>query len=692
MRGTMVWIVVLTVGAAGGGFGLARHYLARLDGIVSSEIHRALATHVPEWDVSFSDLDADPSGVVRLVDVSLRVRGSRSQLVHVSEMVVSLDRRLFAENQILRVREVELVEPTVYVTRRTNGTWNWQELSPPPKSEAACPEVRIVDGTIVVHCERTSRLPETEFQFRSVSGRLVPSGHRRFLVKATTDVDHAGALAVDGSLDLKSGAWELRGDVAALDTEEGLLDVAAGISPELRDRMSVLSDETHRAGSGPQETAEDNPLRYTTGPDRAPVHRPSGRTGEAALTSSPEPSTQFALPELGVRVQMDVHFELSRKNADSPLDYQAAATIHDGAIVNAALPVPLYGLQGRLSVSADEIVIEELSASNEGSLLSVSGRAVRNGDQFEKDFALRATNIELDRRVREYVHNEAWRKMYDQISPAGRFNLDVHVVQDAAGRWRVTLNDFTALRCSLLHAAFQYPITDITGSIRQEDDTFHAVLDGMAGERPITLRGFFKNPGPEMEIAFQIPRRRRSSRRAVRTGDAVGNVPPGPRCDGIAPTGRVGRHRRFSAPASRTETEAAAAPSRRRARRRSRLRTVSLPADQPSGSDRLRSTAGADLVLHESSRRARPGRPDRQRDVRSSQRPRTTRSRRDRPQRQPRSGPLQGLQHRNARTRRSLEAGLACRNGRRPQCHVDLDARRGSLKSDCRRFSFLKDG
>jgi hypothetical protein len=94
--------------------------------------------------------------------------------------------------------------------------------------------------------------------------------------------------------------------------------------------------------------------------------------------------------------------------------------------------------------------------------------------------------------------------MYDQIQPAGLFNLDIHVVHDGSAKWDVTLKECTLIRCSLLHELFQYPITEVTGAIRQEGDTFLAELDGMAGDRPVSLRGYFRHPGPELEASFRI--------------------------------------------------------------------------------------------------------------------------------------------------------------------------------------------
>lgn len=485
-------LLLSLVGAAGGGVYVWK-LLERSDAIARRELQRALAETLPDWDVSFDDLHLDLRGTARLRDLRLSLRGRKAPLVHVPEVTAVLDRDLLAGSQVVHIQRITLHDPTVWVTRDEAGTWNWAELTPPPPSDAPCPEIDIVRGTILVHSARTHRLPETEFSCRAVNGRLVPSGHRRYAVRIMTDVDHAGELAIVGSIDLTTRAWRLTGDIAALDTQQGALGVAAGLSPELREQMTALSEQTGTAPPAPGAGAA-HPRPITSHDAPAAVRSAASRT----------PRSAFALPELGVQAQLDLHFEIGRSGQHAPLEYFVAATIHQGAIVNAALPIPLHDLNGRVRASNSEVVIEDLAASNGDTRLHVSGRLERLTAGWSRDFSIRAVNLELDRRIRDYLHDEAWRRMYDQLQPAGRFNLDVRVTHDGAARWGVTLNEFTALRCALLHEAFQYPITDITGVVRQEGTDFRVELDGYAGDRPVALRGLMRNPGPDMEASFHI--------------------------------------------------------------------------------------------------------------------------------------------------------------------------------------------
>lgn len=494
LRKTVTWMLLLALTGAVGGGAYVWRLIQHSDQLVRDTLQQALAEQVPDWDVSFENVHLEWSGTARITDLTLRLRDHRDALVHVRELAAVIDRDLWTQSRILRVERITLSEPTVRVSRDASGAWNWQSFTPPPESDASCPEIEIVDGTIAVHSARSSQCPETQFSCRSVDGVLVPSGHRRYAVRIVTDVDHAGALAVNGSIDLRQRAWQLSGDIAALDTQQGVIDVAAGLSPELRDQMTALSEQGTVADWQAAPSGPAHPRPVTSGGGHVPV-RPA---------TSVSPGSEFSLPELGVAAHVGVHFELRRAGDGAPLEYSVAATIHQGRIVNPALPVPLYDLRGRILASHQEVVIDDVSATNGNSRLRVSGRLDRTPAGWSKDLTIQAANLVLDPSVREYIHNEALRRQYDQIQPAGRFNLDVRVVHDGQSPWDITLNEFTALDGTCLHEAFQYPIHGITGTIRQVGPEFLLDFAGLAGNRPVQLRGTVRNPGPALEARLDV--------------------------------------------------------------------------------------------------------------------------------------------------------------------------------------------
>jgi hypothetical protein len=289
LRKTLTWMLLLIVVGAAGAGGVAWKLYQESGQLARVEVERILRQKFPDWELTFDTLAIDPAGTAQLTDVLLRARGEQDDLLHVPEIVLSIDRQLLATHQIIHVEHLLLREPTVWLTRGEDGAWNWQKLAPPPQTDEACPEIEIVGGTLVVHSARSPQLPATQFSCRSVNGLLAPSGHRRYSIRAQTDIDYAGKLAVSGSVDLKSKAWSLTGDIAALDTQQGVLGVAAGLSPDLRERMTALSEPT---GTD----------RLTSGPAEAPVRNvyadPFTEAQPAAAAREVPEAAQFGLCDL----------------------------------------------------------------------------------------------------------------------------------------------------------------------------------------------------------------------------------------------------------------------------------------------------------------------------------------------------------------------------------------------------------
>ncbi|MFG0332007.1 MAG: hypothetical protein ACF8TS_01470, partial [Maioricimonas sp. JB049] len=211
---------------------------------------------------------------------------------------------------------------------------------------------------------------------------------------------------------------------------------------------------------------------------------------------------QLQIPDFGIRAAVDVAFEIGQQRKGSPPDFRLAAQIRDGQIT--ALVVPLYGLNAKIFADANQLVIEHLRAANGASELFVKGRLERNGDRLKKDFTIEATRLELDRQLRPHLPPD-WERLYKLLSPAGEFNLHVRIAHDGHNAPEITLEEFTALDCSLLHQAFQYPINGITGTVRQQKgNRFVVDMVGKASGRPVSISGYLQNPGPTMDGRLKV--------------------------------------------------------------------------------------------------------------------------------------------------------------------------------------------
>ena len=495
------WMAFLVVVLTAAGGSAAYWIWGRADELLRDRAEHALATHLPHWNVSFGEFEFDTDGTVRFLDVTLASAEGADEILHIPNVVVRVDRDLLLRHEQLVIQTIELQQPTVLITRSGAGDWNWQQLAPFPRTERACPEITIRQGTVRILLDRTEQMPATEFVFHRVDARLVPSAFKQFHIEAQTNVDYAGALVLEGSLDLNTSAWELRGQANAVNTQDGLLEMAAGLSTELRQQMEGFANNREESDRSPAPQLANGPtapnVLTAAGHEEMPI-----LAAEQSIASHDGSVSQFRLPELGLAAEMAVEFAVSREPGDSSLSYSIDAEIHDGQIINDALPMPLFGLQGHVSINDSEIVIAELSAGNDRSEVSISGRVSRDPENAAKDLTVKVVDLEIARSAQRYLHLPQLSRAVEMLSPAGRFNLDVRVQHDGADEWDVTLNEFTALGCSMMYEKFQYPVTDMTGSVRQQDDRFVVNVDGQVGGRPIAIRGYMRNPGPEVEMAL----------------------------------------------------------------------------------------------------------------------------------------------------------------------------------------------
>jgi hypothetical protein len=478
-RSTLQWLVVLLLAAcAVCGFG-AYYVWKNSDALLRAGIESKLAEIVPEWDVAFRHVHFDGEGGVRLVDVAVAAPGD-GPIVEIPELHVALDRELFAKYRKVQIQKVVVLNPVATLIRDKKGEWNFQRLKPLKPSEAALPEIQVLNGDVLVCQEASELLPASQIGCHHVDARLYPSANRQYRIQGKTDVDHTGVLALSGGIDLRSGAWELTGNAPKVDVRNGIVDVAMDVSPDIRRRLETIVQ--------PARQFKGQELVKT-----ASVVEPG---------QSYEMHSEGLCPDLGLEAQLDVHFRIAKEDRDAPLKYLVRVGIEQGRILE-LLPIPLFDLHGAVQIDENGVQVESLSAANGISRVFVDGGLKHGAGGGAKEFTIQATNLHVDQRIREHLPAHLQR-LYDSIRPEGRFNVDIEVSQTPGKPMKLNLRQFTVLKGSVEHEAFRYPVREINGTIKQQDGAFVLDLFGMAGDRPGTLKGTVRNLGPEMEVDLRI--------------------------------------------------------------------------------------------------------------------------------------------------------------------------------------------
>ncbi|MFK7776662.1 MAG: hypothetical protein QM501_00905, partial [Gimesia sp.] len=119
-------------------------------------------------------------------------------------------------------------------------------------------------------------------------------------------------------------------------------------------------------------------------------------------------------------------------------------------------------------------------------------------------FSFQVGKLPLDNRFRSRLSGGLART-FDTLRPSGNIDLNVTLTHPGTGKWQiqdlvVSMNDGEAMP---IH--FPYRVDHIKGELKQQDnDTLKLNFFGMAGNRPVTAKGFVKHPGPASEIDITV--------------------------------------------------------------------------------------------------------------------------------------------------------------------------------------------
>ncbi|MCA9089201.1 MAG: hypothetical protein KDA90_11285 [Planctomycetaceae bacterium] len=488
-RATIIWMVVLSMGAIIAGGYYASQFLTNANAIIERTVRQKLEELAPDWQCDFEDLVFDSQGYVQLKQVRVRPRGvnARADILRIGMLQVDLDRDLLHAEQRIVVRHVLIREPQVIAFRGPDGRWNWEGHDFPQSTSGVSPPLTIENGAVVVGIQQADNAPVTEFRSERIDAKLLPAAFRRYQGQVNLTIDGLGRLQANGLVDANTGEWNLSGSTQTLQIRDQLLSQIASFVPGGEHQLARL---------GITPTASENVAPVTHEPYRfagLSHERPSQFT-DAAPTSS-------AVPAL--RADAEIDFHIGQKGKGQQLDYALTADIQRGQLSEAILPVPLLDLSTRIEFTPSQLIIKQLTAANGESRLFVDGALTRDTNGWRKEFVLRATQLKMDRRIRQFLP-PGLLKLYDLVQPAGLFDVDVGVVHEADSSPVVTLRKFTAIDCSAIHAMFPYPVHHAKGDIRQEGPAFHINIQGEAGETPVSLTGFIIPDGPRTQANLTV--------------------------------------------------------------------------------------------------------------------------------------------------------------------------------------------
>jgi hypothetical protein len=461
VRRTIVWILALLGGAGVFAGWYALRVWNQSDLLLRQTVLDWMREIAPEWDVGIARARLDGLGRVHLHDVTLKLKGSAASLAEAKELVLTSNREeLTALDPILH--HVHFSGLRLHLARRADGRWNWQDVPLPRITRRMFPEWRFENVALLFRLNGDDPSVPDDLAVTRLAVQLVPSARRQYLLKASGRCDRAARISVEGQWNLDEATWNVAGRVEQLRLDDALLQLTSAFSAEFTHALDRLDRLAQRGSS-------------------------AGRRG--------------APHDLGLDATSHVTFRVARWNPEAPPEYAATLQFLEGELARPPVPYPLKNLSGLVSFDNDRVEIHELNATTEGTQIAVSqGVIVARDDQRPARFDATLAGLPLDRRLYSLLPASA-REVVQKAQPKGQIDASMHVEFDGRDRWEI---DWKAVprQCSMTHVEFPYPVTGLNGLIEQRGDLIDFALEGVAGQRPVKIRGRVKNPGPLARVAL----------------------------------------------------------------------------------------------------------------------------------------------------------------------------------------------
>ena len=514
-------IILLLLVLVVGGFGA--YYWSKSAELIRQEMLARLRAWAPEATFSVGECTFDWMGRVHLDGFSITLPQEQGPLIDLPETIVEVDRNALIQRQRVEVEAVRLIRPSLDLIRNPDGTWNWQKLPPLPQTDdrPSLPNCRLEQAQLRLQIAQPDGLSSGTIVLENANLNLTPNGKRSFLIKGRTRIDRVGFLTIEGKLNVDTQTGTLTGKLSGVRVGRDLMALASSFDPQISRSVVQLEEKLRE-----QMTREPNlksklpfsiegiALRQRNRAQFQPVSAPNRpveiRNATAVSSGSTAPGHRIPVEwigaedsVLGLLADLDIDFQVQHLSPESAPDLRALVTLTGGEITNTALPFPMTNLAGQIEYSANRVAFRNVSAKNGPTVLRVNGSVAKLGEMTAGRVDVSLENLACDERLRSRL-STGFGRIYDMHHPKGYLDMSASVVSAPDGKWVPQDLVVTAKKCSVLHDIFPYPVRDAVGSIRQEGKDLTLNLLGYVGSRPITLRGFVKNPGPEAHVMFNV--------------------------------------------------------------------------------------------------------------------------------------------------------------------------------------------
>ena len=467
LRKVLGWGLFLALAILVGGTIAAYHYATDSD-TLSDLVRREAPKYLPGCRVNVLRTKLRPfRGDVTFDHLSVHEPGEGlpgREVAHSPWIKIRFDPWAMIKGRFEPV-DVTVARPTIRLHRKADGSWNVRGLLADPWPVPAggpIPPIAIQDGVIELF-EDGAKDPlvlvhGVSINIPASAGSPAPVA---FELKAKGDAGLFEGVHVKGTIDLGTGRVSLN---------SGELDRLT-LSESLRGHL---------------------PIRAREWLDRAGLAGGEVYAGLSSLTFDP--------------------------GANPPLHYQVRANLRRGLWKCPKLPFPISDVSVDIEAKDGELTILRADGSDGRTGLSLKGKARLNPDEPARstfEVVAKATNLELDSRLRNWIPDPQAREIWDAYFPgvaqtpstsAGWISVEATVARAAPGAKIDVAADVECLDVSMKYKHFAYPVDHIKGTIHYTPERMELKVRTSVGDKPVRVTGTVDDPGPDAvaRLTFEV--------------------------------------------------------------------------------------------------------------------------------------------------------------------------------------------
>ncbi len=438
------WAALLAVLGA---LAAAPFFYDRLNEEIRRRVEKKLADHYAGLSVTVRSAQRIDGEGIEIRGVSIFEHGAagpQAELLYIDELFVKCDTDLLklVEPQ-LELEHLTFRRAVLRLTRRPDGTWSGARLLPLPQFSAKPPVATIENATVEIfdptkNPSSTLRLRDANCHLKPVAG-AAPNAQGKVPMQLTgfATGDHFRQLGIDATFDPSGAAWQMSGNVDALEISS---DAVRSLPGNLPSQCGAL--EALRA-----QTVANFKVRYD--------------------------------PRLTPAFDFEVRGKLQRGRLDDP-----------------RLPYPLTEMRAEFHCDSKGCAVKELTARSGQATLRL--KAHRKGYDALSPLELQASarGLMLDARLLDILP-ERLKVEWHRFLPSGEVDLDANVAFDG----KTWLPDVycKCLNASFSYHKFPYRLERARGTIELKQGLLKTNLVAATDSAELRLVSEFQilpTPGP----------------------------------------------------------------------------------------------------------------------------------------------------------------------------------------------------